>query len=180
VDKITLDTNTWRDWAWCVGKTNDVRYNNDLATKQRLTQCFKQLDQQRLAGQCRIAAPLQRFIDFQKSGYKLPSGLEEFIRETQDEDISAIASFPLAFPFSFPPEGMHDDVFALAFPHSKPGDRKYESNNKDTTLLVAHILAKQHVFLTSDNAILRASAGLKQKYNTEAQDVCSYVTSRRV
>lgn len=43
MDKLTLDTNILRDWAWCEGRSAEIRYNDDCQKKDELGKHFTKL-----------------------------------------------------------------------------------------------------------------------------------------
>lgn len=179
MDKLTLDTNVWRDWAWCEGVTSEKRYGNDANQKNVLHQNFAKLKSLHSQNLCEIANPLQIYLDFKKSGWKLPSVLENFISQNSDKNLPVVFSYPLAFPVVFGNKEKYEELFSHIFPDSNRGDKKYESNHRDTMLLYAHIIAQQEIYITSDKAILKCEQELQNDWGTRAMNLSGYIDSHK-
>jgi len=71
MDKLTLDTNVVRDWAWCDGKSEEIRYGNDPTVLRRLKNQFETLKSLRGQGKCELGITNQLFTDYESSAFIL-------------------------------------------------------------------------------------------------------------
>lgn len=175
MDTLTLDTNAWRDWAWCEGITVEKRYNDALDKKRDMRREFARLRLLQSKKICEIGNPSQVFLDFKRTEWNLPQKLQEFIDKNSDSIIPCVFSFPLCYPIVFGSREDYEKLFTLIFPDSQEKDKKYLSNRVDTMLLYANILDKRDVFITSDKAILRHKNELRFDWKTKVATLANYL-----
>lgn len=175
MDKITLDTNSWRDWAWSEGIRSETRHGGDSTKKQGLKADFAKLRSLRQKNLCDIGNPMQIYLDFEKTDWKLRSDLQAFIASHSDTQIPVVFSFPLAFPMVFGLPDEYDSLFNLIFPDAKPEHKKYKSSRVDAMLLYAHIKADRDIFITSDKAFLRAKDKIKSNWQATVMSLETYL-----
>jgi hypothetical protein len=175
MDKLTLDTNILRDWAWAEERSNEKRYEKDLSKKPKLVSLFSDLRMLRNNGICELGITNQIFSDFEKSVGELPTFIEEMIGSYVTYSTPSISTFPMFFPFVFANIGEIESILVDVFPNTSPDHRKYKSNKKDALQLYAHKIAKRDIFLTSDKKILEAHGLLCKKWGIEVSTLEYYV-----
>lgn len=178
MDEITLDTNAWRDWAWCEEATSDIRHGNDQTKKAKLKWEFATLRDLRSQGQCEIANPIQIYLDFKESDWQLPDDLQKFINNNSDKSLPSLSVFPMTFPFILIDKDEYEKLFKSIFSHLKIGDNKYLSSRVDTTLLYTHILAKRDFYITSDKVVIRSQIPLKDDYKVTVMTLEDYLSMK--
>jgi len=179
MDKITLDTNVLRDWAWSEGGSLENRYGNLNAKKEEIQQLVYRLKSLRDRGACELGVTTQLYTDYD---HKKPDNLPGYIREMIGPYVNvakpAIFAFPLEFPVKFVDKEKVKEIFEVIFPNAEPGDKNYDMNHKDALLLYAHMMAERDIFITSDTAILRQRDLLEQKWGIKVKTLIEYVTKK--
>jgi hypothetical protein len=177
-EKLTLDTNSIRDWAWCEGLSSETRYNNDPAIKATFTKTFNDLRRLRDDGICEIGVTTQIFSDNHQTRGELPVHIANMIGVYANISVPSLMSFPLVFPIVFPDKQKFERLFKDIFSDSLSTHHKYQSNRLDAWQVYAHKVASRDYFVTHDKTILRASETLKSKWEILVISVEEYVSNR--
>jgi hypothetical protein len=175
MDKLTLDTNTLRDWAWSEGIGNEYRYGGSEIMRAQVSRLFAQLKALRDNGMCEIGVTTQLYTDYDGTSGRLPEHIQQMLGTYVKIATPALFMFPLVLPFAGAGENSPEEIFRVVFPLSRRGQRKYESNHKDALQLCAHKVAGRDFFITTDRAILRKKAALAQQFGIEVRSVDEYV-----
>jgi hypothetical protein len=175
MDKLTLDTNILRDWIWCEGKSQEIRYPNDPGKKESLKSLFFLLKKWSKQDICELGITNQIYTDYEKSANELPEQIEKMIGKYIDISTPSISTFPMVFPFVFADENEIEQILNMVFPNTKPHHKKYPKNRKDALQLYAHRVAKRDFFLTSDQSILNTKNRLKNPWGIKVMDLESYI-----
>ena len=175
MDKLTLDTNILRDWAWAEKRTTEIRYINDPTKRETLIKQFIELSKLRNQGICELGISTQIFTDYEKSIKELPQYIEDMIGPYVTFATPSISKFPMIIPFVLINKAKIDEILLDVFPNAKPDDRKYESKKKDAYQLYAHLVAKIDIFLTSDKRILEANKILSIKWMIQVKTLEEYL-----
>lgn len=177
MDKLTLDTNALRDWAWSENRTSERRYGNNEDIKRSLRSTFDNLRNMSNDGRCEIGITTQIYTDYEKTVGELPDYVEDMIGPHAEVSISSpsISTLPWTFPVVFADENEIDEIFADVFPNSEPHHRKFEKNRKDALQLYAHRVASRDYFITTDATILRAKDILSSKWAVLVETPGNYV-----
>lgn len=179
MEKLTLDTNLLRDWAWCEGRSNERRHGNDSAVKAQMQQHFTKLRYLGNQNQCEFGVTTQLLTDYDgKAINQLPGYLQAMLGSYVKIATPSLSTFPWAFPIGFVSKAKLMRLLSDVFPDSQPGHLKYEGNRKDALQLYAHLVAKRDIFLTNDKAILWSKDTLRDKWAITVSDLASYVTNR--
>jgi hypothetical protein len=176
MDKLTLDTNVIRDWAWCDGRSKETRYKNDAARLRELKRQFDALKSLRDQGKCELGVTNQLLTDFESESGELPKHIEEMIGPYISIASPRISTFPLMFPVTFVDKKEIDAILQCVFPDSRPHHKKYSKNRKDALQLYAHRVASRDYFMTSDEQILAAHDILSAKWNVETTTLAQYLS----
>ncbi len=179
MDKLTLDTNILRDWIWCGGLSDENRYPNQPRMKEYLLPLFLELKRLTKIQRCEIGITTQIYTDCGDTAEITKQKIEELIGVHIEYGTPSISTFPMKFPFIFADMEIIDQIFSVVFPNSKPEDKKYSKNQKDTYQLYAHMVANRDIFLTSDKAILRACQHLKKKFGIIVNDLEPYIRQKK-
>lgn len=176
MDKLTLDTNILRDWAWSEGRSAEPRYAHNAAKRKELEDLFKKLQALRDAGVCEIGITSQLFTDYGKELRELPQYIVDMIIGPYVYIAPPdMFGFPLSFPVVFPDKGEVQRIFDDVFPNSRPGHKKYHKNQKDAWQLYAHQATGRDIFVTEDEGILRRQSILAEKWNIQVKSLHEYV-----
>lgn len=175
MDKLTLDTNVMRDWAWCKGYGTEVRYQNNPEMRTRLAGLFGRLEELRDAGECEVGITTQLHTDYDGT---LSPHIEQMIGPYVVIATPALFTFPLVFPFVGSDPRVVRDIFKAIFPHSKPEHARHKNNLKDVLQLYAHKAAQRDYFLTSDHTILSKRGVLAGRWSIKVQSLQEYVDAR--
>ncbi len=181
MDKLTLDTNILRDWAWCEGKSTEARYGNSEAKRQELRCLFARLRALRDNMVCELGVTTQLYTDYgdhRRSDSSLPKHIQEMIGPYVSIATPAISTFPLVFPVVFVDENEIAQIFQDVFPHSNQSHKNYSKNRKDTLQLYAHRVAGRDYFVTSDRAILDSRPLLAQNRGIQVKPLGEYVSEK--
>jgi hypothetical protein len=88
MDRLTLDTNILRDWAWCEGKSTEKRYGNNEPKKEEIKVRITELKKLRDDRVCELGITTQLYTDFSESRGKLPKEMIvqgfEFVGEVDE------------------------------------------------------------------------------------------------
>lgn len=179
VNRLTLDTNILRDWAWCEGRSTESRYTQDAEAKRReLRALFEKLTTLRDTGVCEIGITTRLYMDYGKGSRELPQYMSDMIGPYVRVAPPDMSDFPLSFPVVFPRTEQVQQVqriFEDVFPHSKPGHGRYLENQKDAWQLYAHQVAGRDTFITQDKGILRMRSVLADKWGIHVKSLREYV-----
>lgn len=179
MDKLTLDTNVLRDWAWSEDRSSESRYDNSNAKKEEIQQLMEILKSLRDSGACELGVTTQLYMDYD---HKKPDNLPDYIREMIGPYVNvakpAIFAFPLEFPVKFVEKEKVKEIFEVVFPNAKPGGKNYDKNYKDALQLYAHLIAERDIFITTDAAILRQRDLLEQKCGIKVKPLNEYVKKK--
>ncbi|SRR5258708_32435462 len=175
MDKLTLDTNVLRDWAWVEGISPDKRYDNDKTKHEQLRRHFAALKALRDTGKCEFGITTQFYTDYDETKGDIPAYIQNMIGQYVDIAVPAIFGFPVVFPMVFPNLSELEAIFTTLFPDSQPDHNKYDNNRKDALQLYAHKIAERTFFLTSDKAIIRKQLELAQLWKIEIRTVEAYL-----
>ena len=165
MDKLTLDTNVLRDWAWCEGLTQEVRYGNDPAKRHAKQQVFAKIQLLRDRGYCELGITTQIYTDFEKTVGELPDYIEKMIDSYVEVSVPSISTVPMKLPTVIVNEKIFYGILQDVFPNTRPQHRKYCKNRKDALQLYAHYVAERDFFLTSDHGILNKKNILHSKWD---------------
>ena len=180
MDKLTLDTNILRDWAWCEGKSTEMRYaQNAEAKRKELKALFEKLRVLRDKGVCEIGITTRLYMDYGKGPKELPQHIADMIGPYVQVASPDLFDFPLSFPVVFPDKEEFQRILKDVFPHSKPGHRRYPKNRKDAWQLYAHRVAGRDIFVTEDRGILQRQTLLAQRWNIRVKSLNEYVREGR-
>jgi len=176
MDKLTLDTNILRDWAWCEDKSAESRYAQNAEVKRKeLKTLFDELTALREAGVCEIGITTQLYMDYGTGSNELPQHIADMIGPYVRVAPPDMFGFPLSFPAVFPNKEEVQRIFEAVFPYSKPGHRKYYKNRKDAWQLYAHQAAGRDIFVTEDKGILWKQSLLTEKCGIQVKSLGEYV-----
>lgn len=173
--KLTLDTNILKDWLWCKGLYPGNRYSGQPEKKEILKPLFLKLKELSDNQVCELGITTQVYTDCGDSAEITKELLESIIGKHIECGSPDILNFPLVFPVIFPDKKEIQRIFSTVFPDSKPVDKKYMKNCKDALQLYAHMVAARDYFITSDEAILRASEKLEADYEIKVLNLVSSI-----
>lgn len=179
MDKLTLDTNILRNWAWCEGRSLESRYNNDETVRNKLKALFNTLIGFRNNGLVEFGITTQLYTDYETDG-KLPKHIEDMIGPYVILATPSIFTFPVVFPIVFVEEGDIEQLLNDVFPDSKPHHKKYPRNQKDALQLYAHMIARRDFFITTDRGIVNSQSAsiLLKKWNIQVKSLDTYVSEK--
>lgn len=176
MDKLTLDTNILRDWAWSEDRSVESRYAQDAETKHReLEVLFEKLQTLRDAGVCEIGITSQLYMDYGKEPKELPQHIVDMIGPYVHVVPPDMFGFLLSFPVIFPDKEKVQRIFDDVFPNSRPDHRKYHKNQKDAWQLYAHQATGRDIFVTEDKGILQRQSTLAEKWNIRVKSLHEYI-----
>lgn len=176
MDKLTLDTNILRDWAWSEGRSTESRYiHNAEAKRKELEGLFKKLRALRDAGVCEIGITTRLYMDYGKGPKELPQNIADMIGSYVHVAPPDMFDFPLSFPVVFPNKEGVQRIFDDVFPDSQLGHRKYHKNQKDAWQLYAHQATDRDIFVTEDKGILQRQSTLAEKWGIQVKSLREYV-----
>jgi hypothetical protein len=173
MDKLTLDTNALRDWAWADGLTAEQRHQG--AQRDELRAAYVQLTKLRDAGRCELAVPPQISLDFAQSSGNPPAPLAALIGTVVELTTPSLTTFPIHFPAVYFDDNAFNAIFRIVYPSAKIDDARYENHQRDTLLLYAHWVASRDIFITSDKAILNAGAELRKNRAITVSGIREYI-----
>jgi len=176
MDELTLDTNVIRDWAWCDGRSKEMRYGNDPTMLRKIKIQFEALKSLRDQGKCELGITNQVFTDYESDSGELPKHIKEMIGPYVSIASPRISTFPLMFPLAFVDEKEINAIIQCVFPDSLPHHRRYRKNWKDALQLHAHRVAHRDYFVTSDAQILAAHGMLSDTWNIRAISLVEYLS----
>ena len=177
MDKLTLDTNVLRDWAWHEGKSTETRYTKNAEAKRKeLKLLFERLITLRDTGMCELGITTRLYTDYGKGARELPQHIKDMIGPYVSIATPCIFGLPLVLPFVLPDNETVQRVFKDVFPHSEPGHKKYANNQKDAWQLYAHQVANRDIFITEDDGILRMRAVLAENWSIRVKSLTEYVS----
>lgn len=176
MDRLTLDTNVIRDWAWCDGRSKETRYGNDQTILREIKKRFEALKSLRDQGRCELGITNQVFTDYEKDSDELPKHIDEMIGPHVGFALPSISTFPLIFPTVFVDENEINAIFQCVFPNSLPHHKRYRKNQKDALQLYAHRVAQRDYFITSDEQILAARDMLSNAWDIRAMTLAEYLS----
>ena len=176
MDRLTLDTNVIKDWAWCDGMSKEIRYGNDPTVLCELRNQFETLKSLRDQGECELGITNQLFTDYESDSGELPKHIEEMIGSYVSIASPRISTFPLMFLLAFVDEKEIDAILQCVFPDSLPHHKRHRKNHKDALQLHAHRVARRDYFITSDAHILAAHEKLSNTWNIKAVSLAEYLS----
>lgn len=178
MDKLTLDTNILRDWAWCDGKDPTIRHGNDEATRLRLARLFEDLKALRDSGECQLGITTQVFTDHPQTRGKLPQHIGEMIGPHVILAGPSIFTLPFIGPYVLAEVDVIEGIFRAVFPQSKEDDKKYQKNRQDALQLYAHRVAGRDCFVTADTTILAKRSVLAEDWGIQVRSLDEYISSK--
>ena len=173
MDKLTLDTNALRDWAWAEGRTAEQRHQG--AQRDELRAAYAQLTKLRDAGRCELAVPPQISSDFAQSNGNPPAQLAALIGTVVELMTPSLTTYPIHLPAVCFDDNEFHGIFRIVYPSAKIDDARYESHRRDALLLYAHWVARRDIFITSDKAILNAGAQLRKNRAITVSGIREYI-----
>jgi hypothetical protein len=177
VDKLTLDTNVIRDWAWATRKSTEIRYGGSVQQRTEVLGVMTRLIEARDAGLCEFGVTAQVYTDFERDVGGLPDYIEDLLGNYAPLASPSISVFPMTLPFVFADTDEIQAISNSVFPSSAPTDDTYAAQRKDALQLYAHKIAARDVFITNDKAILRAHGSLAMKYGITVKSPSEYLQS---
>jgi hypothetical protein len=172
MEKLTLDTNVLRDWAWVDGIGETKRYDDSGSKKAELKKLFCILRDQAEKGRCELGVTSQIYTDLDQG---VPDHLAEMIGKHVVIATPGLSTFPIVFPPIFLDEAVLEDILATAFPQTKPAHTKYAKNRKDALQLYAHLTAGRHTFLTSDRTLLASCDLVERRHGIRIRTLSGYL-----
>ena len=174
MDRLTLDSNALRDWAWAEDLTGEDRHRGS-SEREPIRNAYRSLTGLRDAGVCELAVPPQIYSDFWQSNGAAPAGLAALIGSVVELTTPSLTTYPIHFPAVFFNEEALETIFRVVYPSSKTTDARYDSHRRDALLLYAHCKASRDFFVTSDGAILNAAARLEKEWSITVSGIRDYV-----
>jgi hypothetical protein len=177
VDKLTLDTNILRDWAWASGKSHEVRYGGSAGKREEVFDAVSLLISVRDAGLCEFGVTTQVYTDFESDAGDLPEHIEDLLGSYVPLTSPSISVFPMTLPFVLADTDEIRAISDTVFPSPHPTEDKSAKRRKDALQLYAHKIAMRDVFLTNDKAILRAQNPLAKQHGIAVMSPSEYLKS---
>jgi hypothetical protein len=174
MDKLTLDTNALRDWAWANGLTAEKRHQRS-ADRDFYLCAYSDLTRLRDAGICELAVPPQFSADFWRTDGVPPEDLARLIGPTIALVTPGLSTYPIHYAAEYFDEKTSEDLFRAIYPQTLPCHKKYRSNQRDAILIYAHFVAQRDYFITSDGAIIDAAVQLKRRWSLNVVRIGDYV-----
>jgi len=174
MDKLTLDTNVLRDWAWVSRLTDEIRYGGRSDKREEIVSIMSRLINARDSNLCEFGVTTQIYTDYESDVGELPDYVETLLGSFVPLATPSISVFPMTLPFVFADVEEIESILYTVFDTSNSLDNNYNKHRKDALQLYAHKVASRDYFLTNDRAILRASSGLGEIHAIQVMSPIDY------